>query len=1354
MTIFEFNGLICDFIPRSLHFFERENYRTSSILGTPSNLCPHVILDPEGRMAAVRVFSSHLALIPFETSIEHNSTAEINSETSETNFLQSHVINFATQIDSRLKLVKNLIFLPGFLNPTVAILYDRGSNEGENDNSMPLRTELNHCNPSNPKETCAIMIVAIEPILKYRAARSDSSAFQFTVVNCIEGVPFDAEGLYALPKPVGGLFITCTNLLLWCDISSSTAPYSIALNQFAPLTYSGRISIAQFQGLNLSSLLDCRILALQPAIGNSLKCLFITKHGEKLLISISRTGRTLGFFNIERIENGARIAPSPSDLIQWDDDTIFVASEGGACQLISLYGKEGETFVDDKDIVNVNKDIKQEMKSKSKSKAEVSSSKTSAPLNDDIDAFLYGEDVEMTTAPPLKSAPIPDDDYLMSLEKEITKSVPVSSKLGSLKSRDNFKFELIDELDSLGPIVDLAVGSNDFDSTELVTVGGAFTSHENGTFYPGSLNVLIQKIPPSIQLSFNLPETRKIWTLNTFGNETKYLVASTLSSTLVLTTSQARIVELEESDFYLEGPTLFCSTFNEKLILQIYPTGMKLLNLKDASIFNEIRADFNGLIKVSCTEKSILILNSAGFLQEYSMNLKSNRSFKQVSTFTSKNEKIYISFLDGSFSIYWQNEIIFENSFFSRLPVTLTNRPVVETNAKIEISQKIISLDVIEGDGDVLVVRYEAQRSIGIVSYRLNGGKLLQRITSEPLILSSPSSNVVPDSLTISNELILSFNTANSDSFPIYSFALNSRSYPRLHLLLPNDSSSSSSSSSSPEETKIISLASYNQTSLMVLMDNGNVSIIDLQKMRRKFNLNWQSGWYLKRLALDDDKEEDEAGEKIKILRIPTHVTFHPPSKTYLVASAEISSDFTLPSDEYAPISDNQNAQSYNGPVPKLFGVTSNSLHLINPISWTCVDSVTESFLPYEGVTCIRCLELETRQTATGFSPFLTVGTAYQKGEDRPIRGRALVFDVAEVVPEPGKPETNRKLRLKGISEFKGPVMSFTPLLLGNVAISAGAKVIVNTFEEDEKFAGVAFSDVGTCTLALASLKSFFITADLVNSVAFFAFQAEPLARIHELGRDFGQNLQCTAVEFVVNSQGQTMIVVSDDQGGLHFFSYAPNSILISYNFSFKLIISFNLLDLTTNSGQRLLDKGSFNLHGSPVTKLFRIPSSEDDLGVLVASQDGSLNLITPIPDVSMFRRLFMLEIRLGTVLPSSGGLVTRVARQVPRRMTVTHALPATASQYTVTLPTSAIRIASEDQENTTISNDPSSLNSTLILHHLPVSNSIIDAQAIKRLHSDPLCDGLARQIFANRFGINFENLMTDVTKIYSKFYL
>lgn len=1106
MTVFEYNGMINDFVPRSLHFFERETYRTSVILGTPKNLNPQISCDPEGRMAAVRVFSSHLALIPVPKDIpEHSQDDSKNADLS----LQSHVVNFATQIDPRLKVVKNLIFLPGFQNPAMAILYDRGSNEGENDAFMPLRTSLNHSHKSYPKDTCAIMIVAVEPAAKHHrgirsslSAASDSTAFQFTVINCIEGLPFDSEGLHALPKPVGGLFVSCANLLLWCDISSSTAPFTIPLNQFASLTYSGRINPIQEQ-LNISSLLDCQILPLESSNATTLRCIVITKHGEKLLVTISRTGRTLSFFNIERIEHGAKISPSPSDLIQWNDELVFVASEGGGSQLLSLV-KQSASNEKDKEA----EEVTQTPQSTTKSLIS-----TVVPLNDDIDAFLYGEDVEMATAPPPSNPVVTDEDYLMSLEsEEVRPTKKTFSKKKSVAYDVSPQFVLIDELESLGPMIDLAVGSNEIGSTELVTIGGAYTDRSSGTFYPGSLNVLTQRIPLSIQLSFNLPDTRKIWTINSSGSETKYLVASTSSSTLVLTTSQARIVELEESDFYLEGPTLYCSAFaSGKLIVQVYPSGMKLLHLNTATIVKEIQADFSNVKRFTCGSESIYLLQE-NVLKEFDQELKVIRSLSNVSSFTVKDNLLFVSLESGSLIIMKGNEIVFENSFFSRLPVALTNRKnqAKETNT-IEISQRIISMDILK---DVLVVRFECQNSIGLVSYRISpDGNLLQRITSETIGLISNSTSV--ESVQLSDELIL---FDNFGDLPVYTLALNSRNFPRLHCLLSN------------QLENVKSLASYNQTSLMVLKGDGVVSIIDLQKSRKKFNLNWQSGWYLKRVNIGDVK------------RVPTHVTFHPISKTYLVASAELESDFVLPSDEYAQISDNPNALAYNGKVPKLFAATSNCLSLLNPISWTVVDSISETFLPFESVTCIRSLELETRQTATGFSSFLTVGTAYQKSEDRPIRGRALVFDVAEVVPEPGKPETNRKLRLKGITDFKGPVMALTPLRQGHVVISAGAKVIINTFEEDEKFAGVAFQDIGTCTLSLASLKSFFVTADLVNSIAFLAFQAEPLARIHELGRDFGQNLQCTAVEFLVNSAGNVMTVVSDDQGGLHFFSYAPNS--------------------------------------------------------------------------------------------------------------------------------------------------------------------------------------------------------------------
>lgn len=115
---------------------------------------------------------------------------------------------------------------------------------------------------------------------------------------------------------------------------------------------------------------------------------------------------------------------------------------------------------------------------------------------------------------------------------------------------------------------------------------------------------------------------------------------------------------------------------------------------------------------------------------------------------------------------------------------------------------------------------------------------------------------------------------------------------------------------------------------------------------------------------------------------------------------------------------------------------------------------------------------------------------------------------------------------------------------------------------------------------------------------------------------------------------------------------------------------------------------------------------------------------------------------RLASVVPDVGGLTTRAARQVPRRMTVTHALPVTG-QMAVTLPTSVTTAVTSD------SSSSQQAGTTIIMHHLPVSNSIIDAQALHRFFSDPLFDGVARQTLSNRFGLDYTVLMEELGRLY-----
>ena len=166
-------------------------------------------------------------------------------------------------------------------------------------------------------------------------------------------------------------------------------------------------------------------------------------------------------------------------------------------------------------------------------------------------------------------------------------------------------------------------------------------------------------------------------------------------------------------------------------------------------------------------------------------------------------------------------------------------------------------------------------------------------------------------------------------------------------------------------------------------------------------------------------------------------------------------------------------------------------------------------------------------------------------------------------------------------------------------------------------------------------------------------------------------------------------------------------------------------------------------MHGSPVNRLLRVPAPgrPKDSVIIAANQDGSVHLLSPI-SVSSFRRLYVLEMRLASVVPDIGGLTTRAARQVPRRMTVTHALPVTG-QMAVTLPISVTTSATAE----TASNQPAG--STIIMHHLPVSNSVIDGQALQRFFSDPLFDGVARQTLSNRFGLDYTILMEELGRLY-----
>jgi cleavage and polyadenylation specificity factor subunit 1 len=145
----------------------------------------------------------------------------------------------------------------------------------------------------------------------------------------------------------------------------------------------------------------------------------------------------------------------------------------------------------------------------------------------------------------------------------------------------------------------------------------------------------------------------------------------------------------------------------------------------------------------------------------------------------------------------------------------------------------------------------------------------------------------------------------------------------------------------------------------------------------------------------------------------------------------------------------------------------------------------------------MKQLDLQISEESKRRRSFLVVGTAALRGEDASVKGCLYVFDVAQVVPQPGKPETNRKLRLAWSEEVKGAVTVVNELR-GNLLSSQGQKVMVRSYGEmDKEFLPVAFCDLNMVVTVAETIRDFVLFGDIMHSVCFIGFQVLPSMMSH-----------------------------------------------------------------------------------------------------------------------------------------------------------------------------------------------------------------------------------------------------------------
>lgn len=177
---------------------------------------------------------------------------------------------------------------------------------------------------------------------------------------------------------------------------------------------------------------------------------------------------------------------------------------------------------------------------------------------------------------------------------------------------------------------------------------------------------------------------------------------------------------------------------------------------------------------------------------------------------------------------------------------------------------------------------------------------------------------------------------------------------------------------------------------------------------------------------------------------------------------------------------------TYHEPLPKEDTsfkprVERGVLKIIDEKTWTEIDSHVLD--PQEVVLCVETLNLEVSETTHQRKDLIAVGTSIVHGEDLATKGNIRIFEVINVVPDPERPETDKRLKLIVKDEVKGAVSAVSELgTQGFLIMAQGQKCMVRGLKEDGTLLPVAFMDMQCYVTALKNLPK---TGMLLMSDAF-----------------------------------------------------------------------------------------------------------------------------------------------------------------------------------------------------------------------------------------------------------------------------
>lgn len=367
-------------------------------------------------------------------------------------------------------------------------------------------------------------------------------------------------------------------------------------------------------------------------------------------------------------------------------------------------------------------------------------------------------------------------------------------------------------------------------------------------------------------------------------------------------------------------------------------------------------------------------------------------------------------------------------------------------------------------------------------------------------------------------------------------------------------------------------------------------------------------------------------------LRCTVHyVTYHVESKVYAVCTSIKEPCTRIPrmTGEEKEFETIDRDERYINPQQEKF-----SIQLISPVSWEAIPNTRIDLEEWEHVTCMKTVALKSQETVSGLKGYVALGTCLMQGEEVTCRGRILILDVIEVVPEPGQPLTKNKFKVLYEKEQKGPVTALCHCS-GYLVSAIGQKIFLWSLKDND-LTGMAFIDTQLYIHQMYSIKNFILAADVMKSISLLRYQEESKT-LSLVSRD-AKPLEVYSIEFMVDNN-QLGFLVSDRDQNLLVYMYLPEA-------------------KESFGGMRLLRRADFNV-GTHVNAFWRMPCrgalepgskkalTWDNKHITwFATLDGGIGLLLPMQEKT-YRRLLMLQNALTTVLPHHAGLNPKAFRML-----------------------------------------------------------------------------------------------------------